>query len=224
MTAMTIDTIKQTDLTVSERQVLDDDRERWRRMGSGAHLDDWLAYGPGLLIRRRLAMRIAYVNRPEGKGYARAFAQLMEHDGLDTMDKTSISAVLWLHDAPERLSVLREIRETMTVGQRARLNSPISARQRVERELKVRAGGNEATSPTSPVTVLKRRLVEQRHQIAHLEEQLAAAGNGSLFDLKHDTADDIGRVIADSVSETKARGIAKAITDKLRVKQQRPAG
>ena len=80
---MTIDTIKQTDLTVSERQVLDDDRERWRRMGSGAHLDDWLAYGPGLLIRRRLAMRIAYVNRPEGKGYARAFAQLMEHDGLD---------------------------------------------------------------------------------------------------------------------------------------------
>jgi hypothetical protein len=132
MTAMTIDTIKQTDLTVSERQVLDDDRDRWRRMGSGAHLDDWLAYGPGLLIRRRLAMRIAYVNRPEGKGYARAFAKLMEHDGLDTMDKTSISAVLWLHDAPERLSVLREIRETMTVGQRARLNSPISARQRVE--------------------------------------------------------------------------------------------
>ena len=64
---MTIDTIKQTDLTVSERQVLDDDRERWRRMGSGAHLDDWLAYGPGLLIRRRLAMRIAYVNRPEAR-------------------------------------------------------------------------------------------------------------------------------------------------------------
>ena len=29
--------------------------------------------------------------------------------------------------------------------------------------------------------------------------------------------------IADSVSETKARDIAKAITDKLRVKQQRPA-
>ena len=148
----------------------------------------------------------------------------MEHDGLDTMDKTSISAVLWLHDAPERLSVLREIRETMTVGQRARLNSPISARLRVERELKVRAGGNEATSPTSPVTVLKRRLVEQTHQIAHLEEQLAAAGNGSLFDLKHDAAADIGRVIADRVSATKARDIAKAITDKLRVKQQRPAG
>ena len=74
------------------------------------------------------------------------------------------------------------------------------------------------------MTVLKWRLVEQTHQIAHLEEQLAAAGNGSLLDLKHDTADDIGRVIADSVSETKARGIAKAITDKLLVKQQRPAG
>ena len=147
---MTIDTIKQTDLTVSERQVLDDDRDRWRRMGSGAHLDDWLAYGPGLLIRRRLAMRIAYVNRPEGKGYARAFAKLMEHDGLDTMDKTSISAVLWLHDAPERLSVLREIRETMTVGQRARL--PLWIRRSVRRA-PISPGSNANTVPPPRTTL-----------------------------------------------------------------------
>jgi hypothetical protein len=39
-------------------------------------------------------MRLAHVNRPEGKGYALAFAQLMKADGLDTMEKTSISAVL----------------------------------------------------------------------------------------------------------------------------------
>jgi hypothetical protein len=37
-------------------------------------------------------MRIAYVNRPEGKGYARAFAQLMEHDGLDTMQLADLGA------------------------------------------------------------------------------------------------------------------------------------
>jgi hypothetical protein len=42
----------------------------------------------------------------------------MEHDGLDTMDNTSISAVLWLYDAPERLSVLREIRDILQ-GRRA---------------------------------------------------------------------------------------------------------
>ena len=71
-------------------------------MGAGGHLDDWLAYQPGLMIRRRLAMRMAFTNKPEGKGYAQAFAELMKADGLHTMDKTSITAVLWLGDDPER--------------------------------------------------------------------------------------------------------------------------
>jgi hypothetical protein len=37
---MTIDTIKQTELTQSERDVLKRDAERWRRMGEGSHLDE----------------------------------------------------------------------------------------------------------------------------------------------------------------------------------------
>ena len=52
-------------------------------------------------------MRMTFVNKPEGKGYAQAFAELMKADGLDTMDKTSISAVLWLGDDPERMRVPR---------------------------------------------------------------------------------------------------------------------
>jgi hypothetical protein len=44
---MKIDDIKQTDLTQSERDVLKADRERWRHMGAGGHLDDWLAYQAG---------------------------------------------------------------------------------------------------------------------------------------------------------------------------------
>jgi hypothetical protein len=91
--------IEHEQLADGERKVLAGDAERWKRMGAGAHLDDWLAYGPGLLMRRRMAMRIAYVNQPEGRGYAQAFATLMQVDGLHTMDKTNISAVLWLHDA-----------------------------------------------------------------------------------------------------------------------------
>ena len=54
------------------------------------------------------------------------------------MDRTSISAVLWLGDDPERMKVLRELREAMTPGQRSRLNSPITARQRVEAILQAR--------------------------------------------------------------------------------------
>src|SRR5262249_51497211 len=81
-----IQEIRQKELTSSEQTVLTADSERWQRMGAGAHLDDWLAYGEGLMIRRRLAMKIAYTNKPEGKGYVTAFKQLMECDGLHTMD------------------------------------------------------------------------------------------------------------------------------------------
>ena len=129
---MQVDDIKHKELTPSEYEVLSRDKERWQRMGAGGHLDDWLAYQPGLMIRRRLAMRMAFTNKPEGKGYAQAFAELMKADGLHTMDKISIAAVLWLGDDPERMRLLRDLREAMTPGQRSRLNSPIRARQRVE--------------------------------------------------------------------------------------------
>jgi hypothetical protein len=58
-------------------------------------------------------MRLAFVNRPEGKGYAQAFSSLMHHQGYyrkksdgkdDETAKTMFSAVLWFHDRPERLT------------------------------------------------------------------------------------------------------------------------
>lgn len=219
---MTLESLRQTELTANEREILIEDGKRWQRMGGGAHLNEWLAYGDGLMIRRRLAMKINHLNRPEGKGYAQTFAHLMALDGLEHMDKTSISAVLWLHTEPERTVILREILDTMSPGQRARLNSPITARQRVEKELKARDGGMEAKSPSSPVTILKQKLVEKEHKIAHLEERLAAADAGSLFDLKRDTAKIIGETIAGVVSPSRARDIAKAIT--AAINKPKPAG
>jgi hypothetical protein len=211
-------------LTASERSVLAEDSKRWKRLGAGAHLDDWLAFGSGLMIRRRMAMRIAFVNKPEGKGYAQAFEALMHADGLHTMDKTSISAVLWLHDDPERLKKLREIRDIMTVGQRARLNSPISARQRVEKILKVRQVGQEAVVKTSPLARQAALVAEQAREIEHLKEQLAAAEtrDGSLFDLKRDNADHISVAIVGNTPPSKAEKIARGVLRLL--KEARPAG
>jgi hypothetical protein len=231
-TTMIIDNIEQNELTASERGVLADDRERWSRMGRGAHLDDWLNFGPGLTIRRRLAMHIAHSNKPEGRAYSDAFKQLMEHDGLDGMDKTSISAVLWLHDEAGRLTILRQIRETLPVGKRARLNSPISARQRVEQVLKARATGSEEFVRQSPVSNLKRQVAEKDREIAQLREKLmkVEARDGSRFDLNRDSAEDIGRVIVGSIGESKARKIAKVIEEGLKAKhqtkskEQNPAG
>ena len=71
MVGMDLGELERQELTAGEIHILAEDRERWRKMGAGAYLDDWLAFGPGLMIRRRLAMRRAFVNRPEGKGYGR---------------------------------------------------------------------------------------------------------------------------------------------------------
>jgi hypothetical protein len=216
---------ERTHLTQSEQNVLAEDRERWKKMGAGAHLDDWLAYGPGLMLRRRMAMRIAYVNRPEGKGYAQAFAALMEADGLHTMDKNSISAVLWLNDDPQRLIILREIRDNMTIGERARLNSPISARQRVEKILKARQGGTEASMRSSPLARQAAVLNEQAREIEHLKERLAAAEarDGSLFDLRKDTIKDIAAAIINNAAPSRAQSIAREILNQFKNKET-PAG
>jgi len=224
---MSIDSIEASELTASERQVLADDRARWKRMGGGAHLDDWLAYAPGLQIRRRLAMLLAFTNRPEGKGYSAAFGQLMRrHDGLDWDDKSvknSMGAVLWLNDDAQRLTVLREIRGTMKPGERARLNSPISARQRVEKVIAARASGSEDTLRTSPLTNLKRDKAELERELAETQAKLARALDGSLFDLKHDSADDIVKAVVANVTEHKAKAIATGILAAFKAKRT-PAG
>jgi hypothetical protein len=173
-------------------------------------------------------MRLAHTNKPEGRGYNIEFGRLMLHDGLNWKDgtvKNSMGAVLWLNDDPERLIILREIRESMTPGERARLNSPISARQRVEKVIKARGGGAEETVRFSPVSNLKREIAEKDRAIAHLEERLAAAEarDGSLFDLKRDSADEIVRAVLANVSEYKARTIANGILSSIKGKA-RPAG
>ena len=225
---MSVEDIKRTELTPSEREVLEADGKRWRNLGTGAHLDEWLAFGPGIAIRRRLAMRLAFTNRPEGKAYITAYNALLRDDGLDIKDAklmSSLTAVQWLHDDPERITILREIRDTMTPGERSRLNSPISAKQRVLAVLKAREGGTEEKLKTSPVAVLKKALVERDHRIADLEERLAAAENrdGSLFDLKRDRTEDIISTVVANVTPHKAATIAKGILATLKAVKT-PAG
>jgi hypothetical protein len=181
------------------------------------------------MIRRRLAMRIAFVNRPEGRGYVTAFGDLMKRDGFDIKDKTlmtSLTAVLWLHDDAERLNMLREIRDTMTPGKRSRLNSPIAARQHVEKVLKARQSGTEETLKTSPLAMARKTIADQARDIAtlqsHIQELEADRDQGSLFDLKRDSADDIGKVIVGNVGSSKARKIRDAILAALNA--AKPAG
>jgi hypothetical protein len=150
------------DLDAEDRKTLAEDRKRMERLSKGSQLDDWLAFGPGLLIRRRLAKNIAGLAETDlakGHRYSRAFKEQMEMDGLydrttksDVM-KSTLTAVLWFYDDEKqeerRREVLEEIRRNMTPGQRARFNSPISAQQRVLDELRTR-GLAPAKKPRAP--------------------------------------------------------------------------
>jgi hypothetical protein len=63
---------------------------------------------------------------------------------------TAFSAVLWINEEPERIKILRQIQAAMTPGQRSRLNSPISARQRVFAEIKKREAEQQPQPPAPP--------------------------------------------------------------------------
>jgi hypothetical protein len=202
-------------------------------MGAGAHLQDWLNFYPGLEIRRRLAMKLAYTNQPAGRGYNEAFGTLMREDGIDYEDeaaKAAFTAVLWLNAEPERMTILHEILNAMKPGQRSRLNSPVSARQNVFKVLKARAKGEkaEARVKESPVAMLKQTVAEQEREIATLKAKLSKAEDGSLFDLARDHADDIAKAIvgnglhkARSIHHSLGQAIAAAPKPKP---PKRPAG
>jgi hypothetical protein len=116
------------------------------------------------------------------------------------------------------MTILRDIRSTMTPGERSRLNSPISARQRVDKVLSARASGNEEAARASPLRILKQQLAESQRAQAHLQEQLAAAQtDGSRFDLVRSSVDNIATVIADpgTISHGRAKNIALTVLDKL---------
>jgi len=224
-----ITAIKETELSASEREVLEQDHSRLARLGGGAHLDEWMEFHPGLVIRRHLAMRIAFTNRPEGKGYVHALNQLYAADGFDVRDKAlmnALSDVLWLGDEhnPERMIILRELRAGMTPGDRARLNSPRSARQRVEAVLKARARGDAAPERVSPLEQLKRRNAELERELAQVRAELARKDDGSLFDLKNDDDADIVTTMVANVPAHKAEAIGKGLIERAKRKAQRPAG
>jgi hypothetical protein len=94
---------------------------------------------------------------------------------------TTLTAVAWLDDDLKRMTILREILDNMSPGERSRLDSPISARQRVERVLKARTGDTEEKLRDSPVAILKQQNLELARQLAHAEERLAAADAGCLI-------------------------------------------
>jgi hypothetical protein len=132
---------------------------------------------------------------------------------------TMLAAVLWLNEDAERITILRESLAAMTPGERSRLNSPISARQRVELALKARtaakaaaaegaADNAEETAPKESTKEalerLKRENTELHRQILNKDEEIATLKVKEaawLVDLRNTHARDIWLSTQPFVSE-----------------------
>ena len=221
------------------RQRLERDAERAKRMVGGGHLQDWLDYEVSFWGIRTEAMRIAHVNRPEGRGYSEAHGQLMAHYGLNHLDGGTVSAVLWLTDQREktksgdlhltRKEILDGILKSLTPGQRSRLASPITARQRVQKRIAELAANESATDdakiekPLSKLKQTEHMLAKALQEKHHLEEQLKR-GDQSLFDLRQTPPKEIAFVIVENVSEGRWRDLKKFADEGYKRKRQKPAG
>lgn len=218
------------------RARLERDAIRASHMTSGGHLQDWLDYEVSLWGIRNEAMRAAFVNEPKGRGYNEAHGQLMQHYGLDKLDGGCVSAVLWLTDPQPKIrdgerhltrkEILDAIVKGLTPGQRSRLASPISARQRVQKKIEeLKAGAGDESSNEKPLSKLKqaeRSLAEALQREHHLQERLKH--DGSLFDLKLSSAKEIAQVLVANINESKFRAIVEAAKAEYKRQKSVPAG
>jgi hypothetical protein len=145
---------------------------------------------------------------------------LLQYDGL--IDP-AFTALMWLGDDPERLAMLMEIRDGMTPGQRSRLNSPISAKQRVLQALKQRTGKDGKAKQARVNIDYTEQLAAKDSEIASLRERLAKSGE-SRFDLALDTTDDIAAVFVHSWTPYRVNQLADKLKAKLKKKGIKPAG
>lgn len=222
-------------LAASDRDAIDANRETIRRLGSGSHLQDYLGLAPGLMIQRSAAMRVSNSNRPVGRRYNDAFEEMLRRVGVDTADKKlmrEITAIMWIAYDRENQRALDEVLLRMTPAQVMRINLPTSARAVVAKEYKKRqAEHNERAGVTTEPepnrraaanATLKAQLDQSIHEIADLQEQLAAAerhDGESRYNLISDNAGDIASTIVAILVEqdkrAKAMKIAKAMLELL---------
>jgi phage shock protein A len=219
---MTNPNIDDDALTPEQLELFAQDRERWARISGGGHLDDWRALAPGLLLRRAMAMKTADTNKPEGRRYNKAMSALLERDGLHTMPKGAVSDLLWLYDSPERITILDEHLATMTAGERSRINSPVTAKQIVNRVVKSR-GEPEDKKPRkrSPVAELTEQVLEKTRQVEHLNEKLAAAETQEPAFNFRGKMEDVGERIISSISKPQLRKLIDILTASFKTKSRK---
>jgi hypothetical protein len=117
-----------------------------RRLGhifAGAHLDEWLSYGPRLMEIRQHAMQVAHTNNVKDHFYKQLFRgalkrllpKFIDEDGQSVGEQATF--LLWVEE-PERRAILDDYRPGLSAGMHANFSTPKAAYTAVSRIIKAR--------------------------------------------------------------------------------------
>lgn len=190
------------------------------RLKRGQSWDDWIKIGTFLNIGRNKSMLRAGTNEPIGARYIKAFSEWMgSYTWIGDIDKATRTHAMWCVD---HLDELLRLRENMGLTQRLTANHPTTMRRRWEKAQKELDKPKSETKPETKVQKIERELEAVAAERDKWKRE--AEKDGSLLDLKQDTAGLIAKVIVSHVSQYKVGEILKALTaerDRLKaVKKQ----
>lgn len=177
--------------------------ERWREVGDAVN---------GL---QTAAMELAMTNKAAGRNYNKAWSDLAEHvPHLRDLNSATRAHASWM--ATNWETVQRWL-FTLAANQRMQLNHPTTIRRKYDAAHRV---PEEKDAGLSPVAQARQTIMEQQEEIDRLRRM---AGEGSLFDLKRDTAEQIGRVILNTIGENKVTQLIKTLSDGQKEKRRKRA-
>jgi hypothetical protein len=176
------------------------------RLKRGQSWNDWIKIGTFLNIGRNKAMMRAGTNEPIGARYIKAFSEWMAvYAWIGDIDKATRTHSMWCVDHADELVKLRE---NMGLTQRLAANHPTTMRRKWDKAQK-EVDKAPAVKKESRADVIQRELeatAAERDKWRHKAEK-----DGSLFDLKNDSAKIIASVIVQNMSPHRLRELMKAL-------------
>ena len=185
--------------------------EAGERIKSGSHWRDWMFLADGFAVGQAKAMRAAGTNRPYGKAFTRAMGDwLKARPWANGYDKGTRSNLLWCADHRNEIEAWRE---SLAQNERDKLNHPTALKRRYDAAHKV-ADANEAPKKETGREALVRENEDLWTKIKKLEHRLES-GDGSLFDLRRDSIEEIVNTIAGTVPLGRFESLKNAMVKKL---------
>lgn len=194
----------------------------------GVRLYEGLKIGESLLVGRDVAMRLAHVNAPIGRAYADHLLRWKMRFGFPTDPAFNSFCDAAIYCAQNR-SIADEVIASLPVKRRAELGIQGLVKRVRERVREARGEPRKPPKP-SPVATLKQKLSDAEGELADAKERLAATDEGSLFDLRKDTAEEIAEIILKHLHLARTRGIRNALTKVIKREEEaihnkpKPAG